>query len=95
MTYKKLLQNIYYTALHHEELNRMLENDLLRGDYIREKAKGSADAYAYIKQMITHYDTIGNTDYKKVFDMPEPLPYFLNLDTQKAMDNLRKLLDEH
>jgi hypothetical protein len=95
MTYKKLLKNIYYAALHHEELNRGLYNDLLRDDLSRNKAQGAADAYAFIKQMITHYDTIGQSDYKKVFDMKEPLPYFLNLDTQKAMDNLRKLLDEH
>lgn len=77
MTYKKLLENIYYAALHHEELTNSIKNDLLQEDWVRQKAEGSMNAYAHIKQMIVQYDSIGATDYKKVFKMENLKPHFL------------------
>lgn len=77
MKYKKLLENIYFAAYHHKELNWLLKNDLLRDDLERKKAEGSFNAYSFIVQMIEHHDTIGQTDYKKVFKMKNPKPYFM------------------
>lgn len=71
---KKLLENIYYAAKHHQERSGMIKDDLLRDDLERCKARGSYDAYAHIVQMITHNDTIGIADYKKVFKMEETFP---------------------
>lgn len=78
MTHKKLLQNIYKAARHHEELNRGIKNNLLNEDWVQQKAEGSADAYAYMAQMILYPDTIGATDYDKVFKTKTILPWFLN-----------------
>ena len=74
MTCEKLLTNIYFAAKHHKELNLLLKNDLMAEDWMRQKALGSYDAYAYIEQMVVHSDTIGCADYKKVFKMDGNLP---------------------
>lgn len=92
MTYKKLLQNIYYMAYHHKESNNLRMNDLLRDDVDRAKCKGSYDSYAVIVQMIEMYDTIGKCDYKKTFKMKNSLPYFLNKEKQKNMAKMREYL---
>ena len=93
MTYKKLLENIYYMAYHHKELHNGIMNDLLLEDWHRSKSRGSYDAYAAIVQMIEHYDTMGKTEYKKVFKMKNELPYFLNKEKQRNMKNFREYLD--
>lgn len=72
--YKKLLENIYFAALHHKELNGHLMRDLMRDDYERRVSRAHYDAYAYIVQMVVHSATIGKTDYKKVFKMEDKLP---------------------
>jgi hypothetical protein len=74
MTKKKLLENIYFAALHLKNLNNSLANDLLRDDIERARAKGAREAYAYIVLMILHSQSIGSADYKKVFDMKENCP---------------------
>ena len=77
MNNQKLLENIYYAARHHKELNQLLMNDLLRDDLERERSKGLYDAYSYIVQMLVHNDTIGTVDYKKVYKMDETFPRYL------------------
>jgi len=74
MTKKKLLENIYFAALHLKKLNTLLANDLLRDDVSRARAEGALEAYGYIELMILRNDSIGSTDYKKVFDMKENCP---------------------
>lgn len=77
MKNQKLLENIYYAALNHKNLNQLLMNDLHRDDLERFKSRGMFDAYSFIVQMIVHNDTIGSVDYKKVFDMEETFPKYL------------------
>lgn len=79
-------------ATHHKDLHHGIMNDLLAEDWVRNKSRGSYDAYAAIVQMIDSYDTIGATDYKKVFKMKEELPYFLNKEKQKNMQAMREFL---
>ena len=72
--YKKLLENIYYMALHHRDLNERLSNDLSRDDIQRACDRSCYEAYAHVVQMVTHSDTIGSVDYKKVHKMEQPFP---------------------
>lgn len=77
MNNQKLLENIYYAARHHKELNQLLMNDLLRDDLERFRSRGMFDAYSFIVQMMVHNTTIGCVDYKEVFNMDETFPRYL------------------
>lgn len=77
MNNQKLLENIYYAARNHKELNQLLMNDLHRDDLERFRSRGMFDAYSFIVQMIVHNDTIGSVDYKEVFNMDETFPRYL------------------
>lgn len=77
MNNQKLLENIYYAARHHKELNQFLMNDLLRDDYQRFRSRGMFDAYSYVVQMMEHNTTIGSVDYKEVFKMDDTFPRYL------------------
>lgn len=76
MNNKKLLENIYYAARHHKELNQLLMTDLQRDDLERFRCRGMFDAYSYIVQMIEHSTTIGSVDYKEVFKMDDTFPRY-------------------
>jgi hypothetical protein len=71
---ERLLKNVYFMALHHAKLNESLMNDLSRDDVQRAKDTGYYSAYSYVVQMIQNSETIGKTDYKKVYKMPENFP---------------------
>ena len=73
--YKKLLENIYFAARHHKELNDGLARNLQRDERQRAIDNARYEAYAYIVQMVNHSDTIGKVDYKKVHKMKGELPY--------------------
>lgn len=77
MSNQKLLENIYYVARHHKELNQLLMNDINRDDLERFRSRGMFDAYSYIVQMMEHNTTIGSVDYKEVFNMDETFPRYL------------------
>ena len=77
MNNQKLLENIYYAARHHKELNQLLMNDLLCDDLERFRSRGMFDAYSFIVQMMEHNTTIGSVDYKEVFNMDETFPRYL------------------
>lgn len=77
MNNQKLLENIYYAARHHKELNQLLMNDLHCDDLERFRSRGMFDAYSFIVQMMEHNTTIGSVDYKEVFNMDETLPRYL------------------
>ena len=72
--HKRLVENIYFMALHHSELNERLANDLSRSTELRAAAKGRSDAYSYVVQMCRHNETIGKTDYRKIHKMTETFP---------------------
>jgi hypothetical protein len=74
MTHKKLLENIYFAALHHKNEALFRANDLLRDDLERAKDKGLYDAYSFIVLMVQHSDRVGIADYKKIFKMTEKFP---------------------
>ena len=74
MTHKKLLQNVYKAAKYHENSNRLRSNDLSRNRSMRSNDLSRAEAYAYIIQMVVHWDTIGSVDYHKVHKIEEDLP---------------------
>ena len=69
MTNKKLLNNIYYTALYHKELNEGLKIDIMRDEYDRRYSEGLYEAYAHVVQMVEHPDDIGIVDYKNIHKM--------------------------
>lgn len=71
---EKLLENIYYMALHHAKLNESLKNDLTRDDTQRAKDEGYYNAYSYVVLMIQKSESLGKTDYKKVYKMTENFP---------------------
>ena len=77
MNNQKLLENIYYAARHHKELNQLLMNDLHCDDLERLRSRGMFDAYSFIVQMMEHNTTIGSVDYKEVFNMDETFPRYL------------------
>ncbi len=77
MDHKELLINIYKAADYLGARAQYDANDLLAPDWARQKSQGNADAYAAIKQMVIHYDTMGSVDYFKVHGINKDLPNIL------------------
>ena len=75
--YKTLLTNIYKASDYLGSHAHMCSNDLLAPDWARQKNGGHADAYDAIKQMILHYDSIGQVDYYKANKVVKDLPNVL------------------
>lgn len=75
--YRQLLINIYKAADYLGERAEVRSNDLSRDNVLRAKDRGHSDSYANIKQMILHYDTLGQVDYYKTNDIVKDLPNIL------------------